>query len=144
MLHLAGLHLRKKDIRWALNYLATHCTRSAYRYGKTLSRPPAPWKLKRLIVNTAGSLGASAAATAMNQGRAVGAGINDARELANLPGNVCTPSYLAKEAKALSKQHKEIEVEVLDEKEMKALGMGSLLSVSAGSATVSPQTSRAL
>ena len=65
MLHLAGLQLRKKEIRWTLNYLAIHCTRSAYRYGKTLSMPPAPWKLKRLIVNTAGSLGASAAATAM-------------------------------------------------------------------------------
>jgi len=133
MLHLAGLHLRKKDIRWALNYLATHCTRSAYRYGKTLSRPPAPWKLKRLIVNTAGSLGASAAATAMNQGRAVGAGINDARELANLPGNVCTPTYLAKHARSMGRGNTRLTVSVLEEKKMRELGMGSLLSVSAGS-----------
>ncbi|MCX2976669.1 leucyl aminopeptidase [Candidatus Marimicrobium litorale] len=133
MLHLAGLHLRKKDIRWALNYLATHCTRSAYRYGKTLSRPPAPWKLKRLIVNTAGSLGANAAATAMNQGRAVGAGINDARELANLPGNVCTPTYLAKHARSMGRGNTRLTVSVLEEKKMRELGMGSLLSVSAGS-----------
>lgn len=133
MLHLAGLHLRKKEIRWTLNHLATHCTRSAYRYSKTLSSPPAPWKLKRLVVNTAGSLGASAAATAMNQGRAVGAGINDARELANLPGNVCTPAYLAKHARSMGRGNTRLTVSVLEEKKMRELGMGSLLSVSAGS-----------
>ncbi|MGJ8687535.1 MAG: leucyl aminopeptidase, partial [Spongiibacteraceae bacterium] len=60
-------------------------------------------------------------------------GINTARELGNLPGNICTPSYIANQAKALGRKHASLSVSVLDEKKMQQLGMGALLSVSAGS-----------
>jgi leucyl aminopeptidase len=56
-----------------------------------------------------------------------------ARDLGNLPGNVCTPSYIAKQAKLLAKGDSKIKVKVLEEADMKRLKMGSLLSVSAGS-----------
>ena len=55
-----------------------------------------------------------------------------AKNLANMPGNVCTPKFLAKHAKKLGKSH-DLDVTVLNEKEMDKLGMGSLLSVSKGS-----------
>jgi leucyl aminopeptidase len=64
---------------------------------------------------------------------AIAEGIAFARELGNLPGNVCTPTYLAKEAKKLAKDSDKFTTEVLGEKQMAELGMGSLLSVSAGS-----------
>jgi len=50
-----------------------------------------------------------------------------------LPGNICTPTYLASEAKRLARGQAALSVKVLEEKQMKELGMGSLLSVSAGS-----------
>jgi leucyl aminopeptidase len=56
-----------------------------------------------------------------------------AKDLGNLPGNVCTPTYLASKAQALAKAHKTIKTTVLEEKDMKKLGMGSLLSVTQGS-----------
>lgn len=59
--------------------------------------------------------------------------MNYARDLGNLPGNICTPTYLANEAKKLGKASDALKVEVLDEKQMAELGMGSLLSVAAGS-----------
>lgn len=65
-------------------------------------------------------------------GQAVVKGINLARELGDLPGNICTPTYLAETAKKLSAKNA-LKLTVLEEKEMKVLGMGSLLSVSAGS-----------
>ena len=64
----------------------------------------------------------------------VGQGMNFARDLGNTPGNVCNPKWLAKTAKDLAKSHDVIKTDVLDEKQMKELGMNSLLSVSAGSA----------
>ena len=70
---------------------------------------------------------------ALLAGQAIGEGMNVARELGNLPGNVCTPKYLANEAKKLAKKSKSLSTQVLSEKQMKDLGMGSLLSVSAGS-----------
>ncbi|MCW8194273.1 leucyl aminopeptidase [Proteobacteria bacterium 005FR1] len=75
-----------------------------------------------------------AAKEAVKAAAGIAEGITLARELGNLPGNVCTPTYLAKEAKKLAKGSKTLTTEVLDEKQMKELGMGSLLSVSAGSA----------
>ena len=71
---------------------------------------------------------------AVAHAQAISDGIDLTRTLGNLPGNVCTPTYLANQAKALGKSHKELDVEILEEKDMKALGMGALLSVSAGSA----------
>jgi leucyl aminopeptidase len=61
-------------------------------------------------------------------------GLKLTKDLANTPANFCTPTHLAEEAKALGKQFKSIIVDVLDEAAMEKLGMGSLLSVSKGSA----------
>ena len=60
-------------------------------------------------------------------------GRNVTRTLGNLPGNICHPTYLADEAKALAKQHAKLTTKVLSEKQMADLGMYSLLSVSQGS-----------
>ena len=56
-----------------------------------------------------------------------------ARELGNLPGNICTPSYLAEKATQMGLTYKSLKVKVLNEKQMEKLGMGSLLSVGRGS-----------
>ena len=61
-------------------------------------------------------------------GQAVGIGMHLTKDLGNLPGNICTPNYLAETAKAMAKQYK-LGVDVLDHKKMEALGMFSLLSV---------------
>jgi len=69
----------------------------------------------------------------INMEIAVAAGMALAKDLANLPGNICTPAYLANEARRLGRSHKSIRTSVLEEKEMERLGMGALLSVSRGS-----------
>ena len=60
--------------------------------------------------------------------------VNRAKQLGNLPGNICTPTYLAKQAMTLGNRHATVSVYALSEKQMGRLGMGSLLSVAAGSA----------
>lgn len=65
--------------------------------------------------------------------QAIAHGMNVARELGNLPGNICTPTYLAEQAIKLANEFENIETHVVDEAEMEALGMGALLSVSRGS-----------
>ena len=65
-------------------------------------------------------------------GRGIAAGTALSRNLANLPANVCTPSYLASQARELARQHASIRTQVLDERDMKRLRMGALLSVTAG------------
>jgi len=66
-------------------------------------------------------------------GKAVGAGVNLARELGNLPANLCTPGKLANKARALAKTQKKLTVQVLSEADMRKLKMNALLSVARGS-----------
>ena len=76
--------------------------------------------------------GIAALEVAARRGAATAAGMALARDLGNLPGNLCTPAHLADTALALGKQYK-FEVEVLERSDMEQLGMGSLLSVARGS-----------
>jgi leucyl aminopeptidase len=133
MLHLAGLKLKDKDARWLLSYLARYLTTSAYRYTRTVSKPRHAVKLTRLAVNTRGALGARFATAALREGRSMGLGVNEARDLANLPGNICTPAHLARHARKLARNEPRLSVSILEEKRMRDLGMGALLSVAAGS-----------
>jgi leucyl aminopeptidase len=131
-LYIGALKLSKGEQSWFLGTLARSIVSAAYRYGTTLSKPkPAP-KLTRLTV--LGDAGAGARA-ALTRGRHAGEGINLARELANLPGNHCTPEHLARTARRLARGSDKASCKVLNEKQMRELGMGALLSVTAGTAT---------
>jgi leucyl aminopeptidase len=70
---------------------------------------------------------------AIEHGKAIASGQSLAKDLANLPGNICTPTYLAEQAKKLKQGVGKLRVSVLEEKQMAKLGMGALLSVSRGS-----------
>lgn len=70
---------------------------------------------------------------ALQQGTAIAEGQRLTRDLANTPGNVCTPTYLADTARALLDSSSQLELNVLEEADMEALGMHSFLSVSKGS-----------
>ena len=114
--------------------LVEACYDNLYGFDQFKSKKADKPKLKKLSLWTADKADADALKQAIAEGAAISEGMALTRDLGNLPGNVCTPTYLANQAKALAKDHKTLEVEVLDEKAMKALGMGALLAVSAGSA----------
>jgi len=133
LVYTGELGLGEGDSEWLCEFLARSVVTGLYRYRQTLSKPAAQPALKRLTVNTGKALSTARAKSALEAGLATGLGVNTARELANLPGNICTPSYLAKEARKLGRRYPKLTVKVLSEKQMKELGMGSLLSVSAGS-----------
>jgi leucyl aminopeptidase len=66
------------------------------------------------------------------RGEAIGEGVALAKDLGNLPGNVCTPAYLAEQAQELAKRHG-MKAEILERKDMERLGMGCFLAVAQGS-----------
>lgn len=131
-IHVEDIELQDADCAWLLNQLARDLTYASYRYTETVSKPKTPLALGRLIVNPGMRITAKVAQTALDQGAIMGAGINTARNLANLPGNICTPTYLAQQAKALGKKHDTLTTRIIEEKKMRELGMNSLLSVTAG------------
>lgn len=104
---------------------------ATYVYRETKPSAPAASKLTKIAL-LHGKDDAKAVKAGLTRGQAIGAGIAVARECANLPPNVATPAYLADQTKALAKSHG-IKVEVLDQKGIEKLGMGSFLSVAKGS-----------
>ena len=123
------------DNEWQASMVARSIQTASYQYIRQPSsgKKPKPQKLTTLIYWTATKAGAMAAKKGLSYGHAVGNGMNTARQLGNLPANICTPSYLASQAKALAKGQAKVTTTVLTEADMKKLKMGSLLSVSAGS-----------
>ncbi len=113
-----------------LQQVATLFTTRSYQYDHTLSKKADGVKLEKISMLSTNPLPTD---YALERGQAIGKGINTAKHLGNLPPNICTPSFLAETASNLSKQHKNLMVTVLDEAELKNIGMHSLLSVSAGS-----------
>lgn len=70
---------------------------------------------------------------AFEQGSAIGQGINFARDLGNLPSNICTPSYLAQIAEGLAKNYSNLTTKIFDEAAIQAENMNAFLSVAKGS-----------
>ncbi len=89
--------------------------------------------LRECVLKISEKISTAAFNNIKNNSVAVANGLNTARRLGDTPPNICNPSFLAKEAKKLEKLNKNLKVEILDEKQMRTLKMGSLLSVSQGS-----------
>jgi len=118
----------------AVRLAAEQAAGSTYRYEHTKAAPKdAPARLKSLGFSVSTKQDAAIAERASAHGKAIAAGVALARDLGNLPGNICTPTYLAERAGDLATRYDKLEVEVLDEDAMEQLGMGALLSVSRGS-----------
>ncbi|MFQ5581383.1 MAG: leucyl aminopeptidase [Mariprofundaceae bacterium] len=73
-----------------------------------------------------------AAETAVGRAKAVAGGTNFARDLANEPGNVCTPEFLGKQAQSL--KHARLKVTVMGKAAIEKAGFAGLLAVNQGSA----------
>ncbi|MEP6886461.1 MAG: leucyl aminopeptidase [Gammaproteobacteria bacterium] len=99
---------------------------------KTSPKPKAP-RLSSIGVAVADARAAKAAAEGLRIGAAVGSGTVLSRDLANLPPNICTPTYLGARAQALAKEFPSIKTKVLDASAIKALKMGAFLAVTQGS-----------
>jgi len=102
-----------------------------YRYTATKSAANKKPGQKYISV-AADSRHSQQARKGLTHGDAIGKGMSFCRELGNLPANICTPSYLVKQARQIEKSSKRVSLQVLNESDMKKLGMGALLSVTAG------------
>ncbi|SPO68459.1 leucyl aminopeptidase [Pseudomonas sp. JV241A] len=103
-----------------------------YVFDQFKSKKAEPRALKKITLLSA-KAGASDVERAVKHAIAIANGMGFTRDLGNLPPNVCHPSYLAEQAKALGKEFKGLKVEVLDEKKIKDLGMGAFYAVGQGS-----------
>jgi len=130
---LGDIKIKGRKADWMLQDASRILANAAYRRGELKSSQKKLAKPLATVKFSVAESGASAARRALLRGKAVGEGMMLARRLGDLPANVCTPRYLANQARQLSRKSAALSVKVLNEAQMKKLGMGALLSVSAGS-----------
>ena len=128
VLTLSEVAVAGRDAAWTIRQAVIAANHAAYRYSATFGHK----KAETGGVASVAVTGDDAAALAT--GIAIAEGVEYARELGNLPPNICTPAYLAQRATEFAAAHEGAEAEILEEAQMEALGMGSLLAVARGSA----------
>ncbi|MEQ1621993.1 MAG: leucyl aminopeptidase [Methylococcales bacterium] len=129
---LTEIPLENLDVQWNVRQVVENFNDVAYQFTAYKSDKTTESKLEKLIIAAPENL-AGAAQTGLNQGKAIAEGVALTKLLADLPGNICTPTYIADQAIALGKKHASLSINILEEVDMEELGMGSLLSVSRGS-----------
>jgi len=130
---LTDTAVRRRSTAWRVRQAVIVAHEAVYRFDQFKSKKDKvrrPLRKLTFVVDRRNEL--AAAEAALMQGQAIGEGVNLAKNLANLPANVCTPSHLADTAQKLAAEHK-LDCQIVDRDEMAALGMHSLLAVASGS-----------
>ncbi|MBL7003998.1 MAG: leucyl aminopeptidase [Gammaproteobacteria bacterium] len=131
---LTEIPIKNRTTVWKVRQTVMAFFNFHYSFDLFKSKKEPEKHLRKLVINVATRRDLTPGENAILEGTAISSGVNLAKDLGNLPGNICTPEYLAKQAQQLGRAFKDsLAVEVLEEEDMRELKMGSLLSVSAGS-----------
>ncbi|MEP7069505.1 MAG: leucyl aminopeptidase [Usitatibacter sp.] len=130
---LTELPLKRRDVAWKVEHAVLAVAEGFYRFDRMKSKAPeAKRPLRKVTLNLPKRTDIAGGEIALARGEAIAERMALAKDLGNLPGNVCTPTYLAEQAVELGKRHG-LKVEILEQKDIEKLGMGSFLAVAQGS-----------
>ena len=118
------------DEQWKCRQIIEVFNDAIYQFTETKSDKTNKIDLSKLSITANDK---NQAALGLQHGIAIAKGIQLTKHLSDLPGNICTPTHLAEQATYIAAESDKMSVEILEESDMEALGMGSFLSVSRGS-----------
>ena len=119
----------QRSAQWCVEKATETLMTSLYQYDTTKSKKAEPSVLSHIAFLAS----EQDLDLAMKTGKSMAHGINLARELGNLPANICDPAFLAEQSVNLADAYDEIDVEIIEEAQMTEMGMGAFLAVSQGS-----------
>jgi leucyl aminopeptidase len=132
--YLTELNIKGQDLNWKIRRVTETLLHSLYKLEQLKSsKDKNKSSLRKVILHVNNKGDIKQGRKALDEAKAIANGSKLARDLGNLPGNICTPTYLANQAKNIAKECKQLKVTVLDEAQIKKLKMGSFLSVAKGS-----------
>ncbi|KAF3978501.1 MAG: leucyl aminopeptidase [Methylococcales symbiont of Iophon sp. n. MRB-2018] len=129
---LADIAINNTNITWKTRQIVEVFNDALYQYQHTKSIKEQNINITKIQISASKETEVKAN-FGLQQGLAIAKGVDLAKFLADLPANICTPSYLAEQAVTIANNSDKMTVEILEESDMKTLGMGSFLSVSRGS-----------
>ncbi|PLK59105.1 leucyl aminopeptidase [Candidatus Palibaumannia cicadellinicola] len=132
---LTELHVKRRNTYWKVRLAVETAKDSLYTFdelksNKKVRRRP----LRKIVFNLSTRRELTSGERAIQHGLAIATGIKAAKDLANMPPNICNSAYLASQARLLANSYSQnTTTMVLGEKDMKELGMNAYLAVGEGS-----------
>lgn len=120
--------LETENPNWQIEQMILQFSAKTYQFLDLKTQNLRPYTLKSIDWYLPG-----AEDIAVTQAQIIADSIRYTRNLANLPANLCTPTYLAKQAQILDSEWDSISTKILNKAAMEALNMGALLAVAKGS-----------
>jgi leucyl aminopeptidase len=134
VIYLTEEKVKRREVAWRVEHAVVVAMDAVYRFEQMKSQPNEVRRpLRKLTLSVPQRSDLTAGEAAAARGLAIAHGVDLARDLGNLPANVCTPSYLGERAQVIAQEFPDVKVTVLDRKAIEELGMGSFLSVTNGS-----------
>ncbi len=132
--YLTEMNVRGRDTYWRIRLAVEATNNKLYRFEqlktkKDVTRRP----LRKITYSVSSRRELSTAEQATREAQAISEGVKMARDLGNMPANICTPSYMAERASNLCGTHKNLSCNVLEPADMEKQGMGGILAVARGS-----------
>jgi leucyl aminopeptidase len=135
VLYLTEEKVKRREVAWRVEHAVIVAMDAVYRFEQMKSEPTEVRRpLRKLTLSVPQRSDLSAGEAAAARGLAIAHGMDFAKDLGNLPSNVCTPTYLGERALELGRAFPDIKVTVMEQAQIEALGMGTFLSVTKGTA----------
>lgn len=132
-LYLEDIPVSNKNNSWKAEQAAIACENALYLFDQTKSKPAREAEDYSDSIENILWAGEAELQSSLEKGQAIAHGVSVAKDLGNMPPNICTPTYLAEQAIALAAETGLIETTIIDEAELEAMGAGAFVSVSKGS-----------
>lgn len=132
---LTELHVKGRNTYWKVRQAVETSKEALYNFDQLKSNKAEPRRpLRKLVFNVPTRRELTSGERAIQHGLAVAAGMKAAKDLGNMPPNICNAAYLASQARQLADAFsKNVTTRVIGEQQMKELGMNAYLAVGAGS-----------
>ncbi|WWO98914.1 MAG: leucyl aminopeptidase [Candidatus Dasytiphilus stammeri] len=141
LLFLPELDIKKLNIYWKIRQTVETIENASYSFEEfKTNKNKSKTRIRQIIFHLSQDDEFPMAQLAIKHALAISNGIKIAKNLSNLPPNICNSSYMASQAYELSELYKNIKVSLVNESQMKDLGMNAYLAVGEGSKNESIMT----
>ena len=131
---LTELHVKGRDTYWKVRQAVETSQDTLYTFLQLKTKKGEPRRpLRKIVFNVPTRRELTVGERAIEHGLAVARGAKVTKDVANMPPNICNPAYLWEQAQQMAEEYGSVNVEVVNEANMKDLGMNSYLAVGRGS-----------
>jgi leucyl aminopeptidase len=132
--YLTELNVRGRDTAWRVRQAIETAQSALYAFDQLKSKKEDTRRpLRKIVFSVASRRELNLAEQASLQAQRIADGVKLAKDLGNMPGNICTPSFLAEKAKTICTLHKKLSCKILNQTQLEKQGFNALLAVSKGS-----------